>query len=59
MGKNQQYKARQQSKHSGGGEGGPEEASGQGVDASFHSSAWHEARLASLQVERPRWARFF
>ncbi len=56
MGKNQQHKARQASKHSGG-YGDPEAPAvqGQGVDASFHSAEWHEARLAALQVERPSW----
>ncbi len=26
-----------------------------GVDASFHTAEWHAARLAALQMERPRW----
>lgn len=53
MGKNQQHKARQSSKH--GGAGDAEAAAGQGVDASFHTAEWHAARLAALQVERPSW----
>ena len=54
MGKNQQHKARQ-SAGKGGGGGGGELASGDGVDASFHSAEWHAARLAALTVERPSW----
>lgn len=41
----------------GGGGGGDAEAETghAGVDASWHSSEWHAARLAALQVERPMW----
>ena len=39
MGKNQQHKARQQAKHTGGAGGGGDAAdAGQGVDASFHTA---------------------
>jgi hypothetical protein len=54
MGKNQGHKMRQMARHGGG--GGTEAGGDSGVgadgmmDASFHSTAWHEARLASLQV---------
>ena len=54
MGKNQQHKARQQTKH-GGSAADAEVAAGQGVDASFHTAEWHQARLAALTVERPSW----
>jgi len=54
MGKNQQHKARQATKRSGAPAEGEVDV-GQGVDASFHSSEWHAARLAALQVERPSW----
>lgn len=27
----------------------------EGFDASFHTSEWHQARLAALTVERPTW----
>lgn len=37
MGKNQQHKALQQSKHAGGG-AGDADAGGQGVDVSFHTA---------------------
>lgn len=55
MGKNQQHKAAQMSRHTSR-DGDPADTTntGDGVDVSFHSAAWHEARLAALQVERPR-----
>lgn len=59
MGKNQTHKAMQQSKHRGGGGGGADteqDARYNGVDASFHTSEWHAARLAALTMERPRCA---
>ena len=47
----------QDSRHGSRGEGEQEDINtGDGVDVSFHSSAWHEARIAALTVERPRWA---
>lgn len=55
MGKNQQHKSRQLSKHSSSYADAEAPVAGQGVDASFHSAEWHEARLAALQVERPSW----
>lgn len=56
MGKNQQHKASKIARHGSRGDGDPNETStADGVDVSFHSSAWHEARLAALQVERPRY----
>ncbi|CAI7767240.1 unnamed protein product, partial [Closterium sp. NIES-54] len=53
MGKNQQYKAAQRAKsmsRGGGGGGGDEESSDGMIDGSFHSPAWHAARLAALQT---------
>lgn len=54
MGKNQGHKMRQMARHGGGGgSGDPAEGGGTGDgthDASFHSAAWHEARIASLHV---------
>ena len=58
MGKNQQHKSMQMAKHSsrsGGGEAGEQDARYNGHDASFHTAEWHAARLAALQMERPRW----
>ena len=58
MGKNQQHKSMQMAKHSsrsGGGEAGAQDARYHGHDASFHTAEWHAARLAALQMERPRW----
>lgn len=57
MGKNQQHKARQQARvHQADPVEGEHGGSGvDGVDASFHSAQWHEARVAALQVERPSW----
>ncbi|CAI5530411.1 unnamed protein product [Closterium sp. Naga37s-1] len=53
MGKNQQYKAAQRAKsmsRGGGGGGGDEESNDGMIDGSFHSPAWHAARLAALQT---------
>lgn len=56
MGKNQAHKALQASRHSSRADGEAGELNaGDGVDVSFHSSAWHEARIAALSVERPRY----
>jgi len=33
-------------------------SSGSGVDVSYHSSAWHQARLAHLDKERMGWDEF-
>jgi hypothetical protein len=48
--------APQMQKHSsrGGGEEG-QDTRYAGHDASFHTAEWHAARLAALQMERPRW----
>ena len=52
MGKNQQHKQAQRSRH-GAEEGGTaEQPSEEGADVSFHTPAWHAARLAALTVER-------
>ena len=57
MGKNQGHRALQASRHGSRGDGEQADLNtGDGVDVSFHSSAWHEARIAALTVERPRWA---
>jgi hypothetical protein len=53
MGKNQQHKAMQRSRHSGPAEG--EEVPGAvstDVDVSYHTPEWHAARIAALTVER-------
>ena len=55
MGKNKTHEALKQSKRSGGGGGGEDAGLHLGVDASFHTAAWHEARLAALEVERPTY----
>ncbi|KAK9822432.1 hypothetical protein WJX74_007155 [Apatococcus lobatus] len=59
MGKNQQHKQMQRQRHSGATEVGPDgqiELAGDGtVDVSFHSPAWHAARVAALQTERMSW----
>ncbi len=59
MGKNQQHKQMQRQRHSGATEVGPDgqiELAGDGtVDVSFHSPAWHAARVAALQTERISW----
>lgn len=59
MGKNQQHKQMQRQRHSGTTEVGPDgqiELAGDGtVDVSFHSPAWHAARVAALQTERMSW----
>ena len=56
MGKNQQHKQMQRSRH-GDGEGGADPAAAaalgdEGADVSFHTPAWHAARIAALTVER-------
>jgi hypothetical protein len=55
MGKNQTHKAMQSAKRGGGGGGEEVDERHAGVDASFHTAEWHQARLAALQVERPSW----
>ena len=58
MGKNQQHKQMQRQRHSGSevGPDGQVELAGDGtVDVSFHSPAWHAARVAALQTERMSW----
>lgn len=52
MGKNQQHKAMQRSRHGSGEEGGADQSNEEGRDVSFHTPAWHAARLAALTVER-------
>jgi len=59
MGKNQQHKAMQATRHSAGG-GGDEAPGATGpadglVDASFHTPEWHAARIAALTTERMTW----
>jgi hypothetical protein len=58
MGKNQTHKAMQMAKHSSrsgaGGPGDDVDTRYAGHDASFHTAEWHAARLAALQMERPR-----
>ncbi|XP_061373443.1 uncharacterized protein LOC133315787 isoform X2 [Gastrolobium bilobum] len=49
MGKNQAYKAMQRARL-GGGSAGPDDVEDGMVDGSFHSPAWHAARLASLNT---------
>mmetsp|Transcript_25543 Transcript_25543/g.35225 ORF Transcript_25543/g.35225 Transcript_25543/m.35225 type:complete len:192 (+) Transcript_25543:280-855(+) len=63
MGKNQQHKMQQRSRAGGTTEGAPgEEAAGDGmVDGSFHSPAWHAARIAAMQSsgdKRMTWEEF-
>ncbi|KAL3150407.1 hypothetical protein ABBQ32_000245 [Trebouxia sp. C0010 RCD-2024] len=53
MGKNQQHKAQQRSKHAGDGEDLPDGDTS--VDVSFHTPEWHAARLAALTTERKTW----
>eukprot|EP00891_Asterochloris_glomerata_P001400 jgi/Astpho2/1400/Aster-x0473 len=55
MGKNQQHKAAQRSRHGGGDGDAPDLASGDGVDVSFHTPEWHAARLEALTTERMSW----
>jgi hypothetical protein len=61
MGKNQQHKMRQMSRHGGGGGGGTDDKPGgsefgDGMkDASFHTAEWHAARIAALTAERVPW----
>ena len=52
MGKNQGHKQMQKGRHPGGEEGAAEIPSEEGADVSFHTPAWHAARLAALTVER-------
>ena len=47
MGKNQQHKAAQRSRHGGGDGDAPDLASGDGVDVSFHTPEWHAARCSA------------
>lgn len=61
MGKNQQHKAMQQSRHSAGNPDGDAAAPDTGdgtVDVSFHSPEWHAARIAALTTERVSWEDF-
>ncbi|XWS22130.1 hypothetical protein CRYUN_Cryun29cG0008100 [Craigia yunnanensis] len=58
MGKNQAYKAMQKSRL-GSTSAGPEEIEDGMVDGSFHSPAWHAARLASLKTSHTvTWEEF-
>lgn len=52
MGKNQQHKQMQRTRHGAGEEGGTEASLDEGADVSFHTPAWHAARIAALTVER-------
>ena len=52
MGKNQGHKEMQRTRHPTGEDGAVEQPSEDGVDVSFHTPAWHAARLAALTVER-------
>ena len=52
MGKNQQHKAAQRSRHGGGDGDAPDLASGDGVDVSFHTPEWHAARCSATPVSR-------
>ncbi|KAK9804515.1 hypothetical protein WJX73_002307 [Symbiochloris irregularis] len=54
MGKNQQHKAMQRGRH-GSDDADPAAAAAageEGADVSFHTPAWHAARIAALTVER-------
>lgn len=53
MGKNQQHKAQQRSRHGGDGEDLPDGDTS--VDVSFHTPEWHAARVAALTAERKTW----
>lgn len=53
MGKNQQHKAQQRSRHGGEGEDLPDGDTS--VDVSFHTPEWHAARVAALTAERKTW----
>ncbi|XP_057957028.1 uncharacterized protein LOC131150360 [Malania oleifera] len=58
MGKNQAYKAMQRARL-GSSSAGPEEIEDGMVDGSFHSPAWHAARLASLNTSHTiTWEEF-
>ncbi|XP_050237947.1 uncharacterized protein LOC126687427 [Mercurialis annua] len=58
MGKNQAYKAMQRARL-GSSSAGPEEVEDGMVDGSFHSPAWHAARLASLNTSHTvTWEEF-
>ncbi|KAE9613569.1 hypothetical protein Lal_00016012 [Lupinus albus] len=58
MGKNQAYKAMQRARV-GGGAAGPDEVEDGMVDGSFHSPAWHAARLANLNTSHTvTWEEF-
>ena len=53
MGKNQGHKQMQRTRHPTGEDGAAAEVpSEEGADVSFHTPAWHAARLAALTVER-------
>lgn len=52
MGKNQQHKQMQRSRHGAGEDGAADQGGEEGTDVSFHTPAWHAARLAALTVER-------
>lgn len=53
MGKNQQHKQQQRSRHGGEGEDLP--TGDTSVDVSFHTPEWHAARVAALTAERKTW----
>ena len=53
MGKNQQHKQQQRSRHAGEGDDLPEGDTS--VDVSFHTPEWHAARVAALTAERKTW----
>lgn len=53
MGKNQQHKAQQRSRHAGDGDDLP--TGDTTVDVSFHTPEWHAARVAALTAERKTW----
>ena len=53
MGKNQQHKQAQRSRHGDEEGGGGGTGDGEfGTDVSYHTAEWHAARIAALQVER-------
>lgn len=56
MGKNQQHKAQQRTRHAGDGEDLPDGDTS--VDVSFHTPEWHAARLAALTTERKTWEEY-
>ena len=53
MGKNQQHKQQQRSRHAGDGDDLP--TGDTTVDVSFHTPEWHAARVANLTAERKTW----